>query len=245
MESAISQPQIIVFAGPVGAGKTTQMKLLASELKSNKVKVTVTFLKTGHLFAYILEITLKNILVGKRKDVHPIRSLIKEKPHLFRRLFKLWLILDAVSVFICFLLTIYLPMKMRHIVLVEEYIPATIADYIYLAQVIGLPLKDISFAVSFMVRLLHLGGSIQIIFLDAYNATLKKRWNNRGSLNEKIDYLHMQRSLLLSLSKRFSSLLLYIDTNNKTIKEINAVIINHLTQSPDANKSRAVRRLKV
>lgn len=228
----MSQPHIIAFVGPVGSGKSTQMKLLASDTKTSRLKTKITFLKTGHLFAYILEVILVRVLIGKRKNVHPIRVLIEDRPDLFKKVFKLWLFLDILSIYLKFLLTIYLPMKMDYTVLVEEYIPATIADYIYLSRAIGFSFRASSFALNFMLRLLYLGGSTKIIFLDANTNALKSRWIQRGSLDEKSDYLHMQRTLLLSLSKKVSSHeLLYINTSDQTIEGVHKAIVNLLMRA--------------
>ena len=47
-------PAVIAFVGTVGAGKSTQMKLLAKYLKSRKFKVSTVYLKVGNLWAYPL-----------------------------------------------------------------------------------------------------------------------------------------------------------------------------------------------
>lgn len=224
----MSEPHILVFLGTVGTGKSTQMRLLLSKLSEAGVRVTATSLKINHFLASILVVLLSKMLLNRRKDVYPLRAVIEKRPNIFKRLFKVWLALDLLSISLRFLLTIYLPTKIRYMVMVEEYIPATIADYIYIARIIGLPLKRLLFTVSFMLRLLHLGGSMITIFLDANNDTLKSRWNHRGSLNEKSDYLYMQRNLLMSISKKLSSTFLYVDTDNKTIEETHALIINYL-----------------
>ena len=78
------------------------------------------------------------------------------------------------SIFGRFLFTVYFPKKFGYIIIVEEYIQATIADYIYLARVFRLPLKTIPPVVRFMQKLLRFGGSIQTIFLDAPNAVFEK-----------------------------------------------------------------------
>jgi thymidylate kinase len=224
----MSDPRIIVFAGLVGAGKSTQMKLLASKLKTRGLRVKTTFLKTGHLFAYLLEVTLARMLASNRRDVYPVRALIQEKPRLFKKLFKLWLFLDALSISTRFLITIYLPSRIHRIVIVEEYIPATIADYVYLAKAVGFPLEELAPTVSFMLRLLSLGGSFRTVFLDVRDDVLGERWERRASLDEKPDYLRMQRILLLFIAKKFSSSFLYIDATHKTIREVHELVMHHV-----------------
>ena len=224
-----SRPRVIAFVGLVGAGKSTHIRLLASRFSKNGLKVKTASLKTNHLFASALILILTQILVRKRKDVYRIRALIDDKPSVFRRLFRLWLSLDVISVSLQFLLTIYLPLTLGYTVLVEEYIPATIADYIYISKALGLPFGTHSFASKFMLKLMHLGRPTQVIFLDADADTLKSRWNRRGSSNEKSNYLYMQRSTLLSLSKKLSSLdVLYINTTFQTIEETQGLMVNYL-----------------
>jgi len=213
-------------------GKSTHIGLLASRFGKNRLKVKTTSLKANHFFASALTLILAQILVRKRKDVSRIRALLEDKPRVFRRLFKLWLSLDVISVALQFLLTIYLPLTVGYTVLVEEYIPATIADYIYIGKAIGLPLRALSFALNFMSKLMHLGGPTQVVFLDADADTLKFRWNCRGSLEEKSDYLYMQQSTLLSLSKNLSSYeMLYVNSTFQTIEKTHRIITNHLVQT--------------
>jgi len=230
-ETCNSPPRVIAFVGSVGAGKSTHIALLASRFSKSRLKVKTTSLKTNHFLASALTLILAQMLVRKRKDVSRIRALFEDKPRVFRRLFKLWLSLDVISVSLQFLLTIYLPLMVGYIVLVEEYIPATIADYIYIAKATGLPFRSLSSTLNFMLKLMHLGGTTQVIFLDADTDTLKFRWNRRESLDEKSDYLSMQRSALLSLSKKLSSHeVLYVNTTVQTVEETQRLIVNHLTK---------------
>jgi len=62
----MSQSRVIAFTGTVGSSKSTHMKLLCSKLKRKGLKTRVSFLKTGHLFAFILEISLARIVASKR-----------------------------------------------------------------------------------------------------------------------------------------------------------------------------------
>ena len=220
--------RLIAFVGPVGSGKSTQMRILYSKLKQRGLKVKMSFLKTGHLFAFVLEVILAKMVASKRKNISPIRVLVEERPHFFKRIFKLWLSLDLISIAIKFLTNIYIPLKLGYTILVEEYIPATISDYIYLSKIIKFPLEVNSFAVNYLLRLMSFYNLTQIIFLDAENGKLTYRWKLRGGFNEREDYVRMQRTILLQVSKKLSYRFLYINTGTKTIKEAHKLIINRL-----------------
>jgi len=225
----LSKPHVIAFVGTVGSGKSTQMRLLASDLRRRRVKVRVSYLKTGHIFAYFLEVILARMFAGKRRDVYPIRALLEEKPRFFSRIFRLWLALDVISVALKFLFSIYLPLKLGYIILVEEYIPASISDYIYLSKIARFTLRAQSFVITFLLKLMRLGDFTQIFFLDAENSVLKCRWKRRGGFDERNDYLDMQRALLLSISRRLSSnKLLYIDVSKQTVEETHQLIKKQL-----------------
>ena len=225
----MSQSRVIVFTGTVGSGKSTHMKLLYSKLKRKGFKTKMCFLKTGHLFAFILEFLLAKMIVGMRKDVSPIRALVEEKPNLFRRIFRLWLGLDLISITLKFLVGVYIPLKLGYTILIEEYIPAIISDYIYLSRIVNCPLKVNSFVINYLLRLMNLCNHTQMIFLDAGNDELKNRWRLRGSFDERGDYLHMQRTLLLQISRALSSSeLIYVNTSSKTIIETQELIMSRL-----------------
>jgi thymidylate kinase len=220
---------VIVFTGTVGSGKSTHMKILYSKLKQGGFKVRISSLKRGHLLAFLLEGLLVKMFAGKRKDVYPIRALLEERPTLLKRIFRLLLSLDLISIISKFLASIYLPSRLGYIVLVEEYIPATISDYIYLGRVINSPLKANSFFINYLLRLTKLCGPIQIIFLDASNDELKRRWGLRGSHDERKDYLQMQRTLLLRVAEELSSYrLVYINTEANTLAEIQKLIMTQI-----------------
>lgn len=223
------KPQIIAFLGTVGAGKSTHMRLLYLKLKSRGFKTKLTYLKTGHLLVHIFEICLARIVASKRKDVYPIRAVLEERPTLFRRIFRLWLGLDLISVTLKFLVNIYLFLRLGYIIHVEDYIPATISDYIYLSTAIGSPLKLNSFAINYLLRLMKLCTLTRIVFLDAEDDELKKRWKLRRSLDERKDYLQMQRTLLLQMSRVLSSNgLIYVNTSSRTLRETQELITSGL-----------------
>jgi thymidylate kinase len=224
-----AEPRLIVFVGPVGSGKSTHVKILRSKLKRKGLKTKMSFLKTGHLFAFVLVTLLAKIVANKRKDIFPIRALIEERPTLFRRIFRLWLGLDLISITLKFFASIYLPLKLGYIVLVEEYIPATISDYIYLSKIVNFPLRVNSFAINYLLKLMNLCGPTQIIFLDAKDDELRRRWKLRGSFDEREDYLQMQRTLLLRISRELSpNGFIYINTGAKALTETQKLIMSQL-----------------
>jgi thymidylate kinase len=223
-----SSRRIIAFVGTVGAGKSTQIRLLRARFRKNKVRVKATGLKTNVFLAQALVLFINRLLSIKSRDLYPIKTLIDEKPTLFKKLFKLWLLLDTIGVSIQFILTVYLPMKVGYTVLIEEYIPATIADYIYVSRTINLPLRNLSFTVNLMSKLIQIA-PVQLIFLDAKTSELHIRWKRRKSLAEKPDYLEMQRTTLLALSTKFSSNeMLRINTANRTIQQTHTTIVHYL-----------------
>ncbi|MEM2598745.1 MAG: hypothetical protein QW482_03395 [Thermoproteota archaeon] len=207
---------IIAFMGTVGSGKSTQMKLLALSLKRGGIRVKVSSLKSGYLSCILINLLAK-ILVGGRKDIYPIRALIEEKPNVFKKLFKLWIFLDMISISVQFLESIYVPKKTRSLILVEEYLPATIVDYVYFAKTLNIPSAPF-FAIRFILKLIKLGGHMHTIFLDAQDTVLSKRWVQRASPNETFNYIMMQRSLLLPIVNKLSSSFSFIDTSSQDVE---------------------------
>jgi hypothetical protein len=57
-------------------------------------------------------------------------ELVEGKLNLFRRIFRLWLGLDLISITLKFLAGVYAPLKLGYTIPIEEYVPATISDYI-------------------------------------------------------------------------------------------------------------------
>lgn len=216
-----------MFVGTVGAGKSTQINQLHSVLKKAGIRVTATVLKRGHFLTHILEMILAKLILHNFKDEsYPIEVIVKNRPVILKKLFKLFLILDTISIFCRFVFTIYIPKKIGYIVIVEEYIQAAIADYMALSQVVGThnsPLFN-----RMLASLSFLGGPTYTIFLDAPDKTLKQRWIYRRSPVQRNEYLMMQRTLLFNISKKLSSCFFYINTENKPVNKTGATILNFL-----------------
>ena len=207
------KPRVVAFLGPVGVGKSTQMKLLARRLSSKGFKVKVTYLKVGHLWA------------------HPLYGLALRGWPVFRSrlLFKLWVFLDLLAISLRFLISVWLPVKMGHIVLAEEYLPAVVADYLYIAKINGHSLKDVKAAVSYVYRLSTLMPFVSLI-LDADVPALRDRWRLRGTPDERTEYVSTQRRALLTLAASLTRYVIFVDTSNSTVEEVNRRVREHLVE---------------
>jgi len=113
--------KLIIFLGSVGAGKSTHTILLYYVLRKRNVRVFGRFtIKTHHLLGYVLEWFLVKVLFRGRlhsKDAGytPIRVLFENKPSFFSKFFRLWCVIDSVSVFSCFLATVVPTLKLGYI----------------------------------------------------------------------------------------------------------------------------------
>ncbi|MEM1510034.1 MAG: hypothetical protein QW096_09245 [Thermofilaceae archaeon] len=212
------KPHVIVFAGTVGAGKSTQMRLLASALRMKGLRVKTTFLLKGHLLSYFLEIILAKILC-KREHASSMRALLDESPYRFKKLFKVWLAFDVLSTCLKFLFSILIPLKLGYFILVEEYIPSTVSNYLYYCQCLRLPITTINFPSNLLLRLM-LSIPTHVIFLDSCSEALKSRWKARMSPIEKDSYIYMRRKVTLPLLQTLlPGKTLYLRTDNQTIYE--------------------------
>jgi hypothetical protein len=205
------------------------MKLLRCELQRTNQKTKVTFLKRGHYIVNVLEAFLARLFASSRKDLHPVARLVEERPYILRKLFKLWVVLDVVCIYAKFLWNIYIPFKSGFIVIVEEYVLATLADYIYLAKALQQSPTGLMWASKMLSRLLSLCKPTVAIYLDANDKSLSSRWFERKSLPERSSYLRMQRTLLPTLlNSMMQGRALKIDTSEKTIEETQILIYDCL-----------------
>ncbi|MFX0137129.1 MAG: hypothetical protein ACFFDN_26050 [Candidatus Hodarchaeota archaeon] len=222
---------IIAILGPTGVGKSTQVGLLAREFRKKGYKVTTTQLRINHLFADAFIRIMARILVKQRNDVLPIGALYEEKPSFLKKTFIFWMMLDILSIAGKFLVHIYIPRKIGRLVIVEDYIPTTIADHIFLCRGLGLPREGYKFFKNYMTALMHLAGPFQSVILDAKFSESEKRRKGRGRWNELPEYVHIQSPLLFEMSNDLAKGdNLYIDTTLKSVEEVRDIIIKHLTE---------------
>jgi uncharacterized membrane protein len=200
-----------------------------SQLRASGKRAKMTSMKTGCGLSSFLIFVLARLTVPQKKNVFPIRALMEERCMLFRKLFRLWLALDISSVFVEFLVRVYVPIKIGYIVIVEEFIPGTITDYLHLCAFLKLPIHRILTATNLLKQLVAFCGQTKLVFLDADDAELRHRWMQRSSLAEKDDYLQFQRVVLPDVARwMFGAEPRFIDTTGRTLVETHQIIMRHL-----------------
>jgi thymidylate kinase len=167
------KPIVIVFIGNVGAGKTTHIHALGKVLERLGYAVYITTLKT--IFPFTRLITFSNYNVP-----------------LLRIAMSLDLVFNSGRLPILALIkTIILPLlRKRQIVLLDEYLPGSLVDYIYNGIVYSIvPVSLITSKV--IIQLFTFFGllNFNIIYLYSDKDILPKRWAKRGTPTEKKLYL--------------------------------------------------------
>lgn len=225
---------IFVFLGPVGSGKSTQISLLTQNLKHRGFKVSSTQLKAFHILSNILIIFLM-LSLHEKTERNSYRILRKKRSSIGIRLFSVLTFLDIPSFMLRYLATIAMPRKLGYILLVEEYIPGTVADYLFWWNKIERKHELSAAFLNFTQRLFYKNEQMTTIFyLDGAICKLMERITLRNTYTEELDYIEMQRSLLLYIARYFNSAerFHYIDTTSMDVlaveRKILAIVDNEL-----------------
>jgi energy-coupling factor transporter ATP-binding protein EcfA2 len=223
-------PSIISFMGPVGVGKSTQIKLLQKRLKSKKVKTVKTFIKSNHIFAHI---TIRFLtLVGAYKN--PLHqdglSVIYINKRIVERLYPILILLDAVSITIKFFFTVYIPFHMGFNVLIEEGLMMSLFTYTLAnPKIRGLKSKTPPFLlrlISWILKQKHVN-----IILDAENKELILRRKNRNyRQKESPEYVDLQKKWLKQLNYGNT---IFLETTNLPIIQVHEVIVAAIEKYAD------------
>jgi len=220
--------KLIIFAGTVGAGKSTHLLLLRSQLIKEGISVKITFLKTTNLVAYIFLKAIAYCLKFKAPSQVPLITALNESfPILFKRLSFVFVLIDVLSIVVKDLFCVRLPLKLRKTVLVEEYLPATILDYLIMLRVRKV-ISRRSFCIIYkfaalLCASLSMRTQIVTFFFDAPNHILFKRYQTRKFKERKL-YLEAQRKLLPNLYLRLLNANLIPISSSDSVSKVQHLI---------------------
>ena len=219
-----SRAKIITFIGPVGVGKSTQMRLIQNRFRSCGVRTITTYLKSSHALAYILTKFLKGI--GAYEEVKYADGFrIYPRRDIMKRLFPLYCFLDAMSVAVKFLLTICVPYALDFVILLEEgpimnlHTYAEVMPWLYGTRPIVLPL------VPNLVGWIEDRNHVNII-LDADELELNERRRMRSfRRSELLEYERLQRNWVHRFrgEKTF-----FVDTRGLSIGQVQKQVVQTL-----------------
>lgn len=225
----ISKAIIVTFLGPPGVGKSNQIEKLDGKLQ--RAGVSKCHIRTNNLLAYALSFFPAKI-IAKGEMIEPISTLHMKRPELFRKLLKLWLLLDIISIYIRYLIQVKLPSAFGRIVLAEDLLIGTICDYVHIANAFDLNLKDFRWALKSLQKLIITTHGLYVVILDASKKTLAERWSSRGSfhidkvyLNDPLDYITTFRRLPLVIVKALGLSYLYLNTEGKSASHVTNSIL--------------------
>jgi thymidylate kinase len=216
---------VIIFSGPDGAGKSTQVKLLVQYLKEKNIKVRTSWIRALHSIA--LPISRLLIRMGFCRIVsNPYGSSYRvidlKKVPILR---KLWPYLEIFSMLPLVLLRVVIPSSLGYVVVSERFSLDSIASIAWLTE-------DQAFVNSRTARFLL--GLIKpkycLINLDCDYSTLCQR---RGIYTEPQKFIEIQKQVYSELAPRLQYWELNTARNSlqDTQRLIRAHVLNHLEQS--------------
>lgn len=222
---------IIVFIGPPGSGKTTQMYMLSRVLSNRGERNNILCLKRG-LLATFLERVLVILIYGKESQhLYPMEILLRGAKDKLKRIVSLWYTINTFEIVIRLLILMVINKIFKRFLLIEEYIPAIIIDYLYVALRIKTPITAIKRNIDILVRFFLKVYPLRMIILTASIQELIHRWRKRGRAEYSRAYIFIQRilfTLIEILVHHPNKDILIIDTTNKSIYNTLKILVQNI-----------------
>jgi energy-coupling factor transporter ATP-binding protein EcfA2 len=178
--------ELIIFFGPDGSGKSTQVKLLINYLRSQKIKVKKVWIRSPHTLAYLFSRLLKK--AGFYRIIltpHGVEQKMFSLPSdgAFR---SFWYLLELISVKPLILLKVRFPLLLGYTVVADRFVVDTVVNLAYYGN-------DVKFVQSSIANLFFrlIPKNASLIHLDSDYSTILKR---RGIAVDSLSFIEFQRT---------------------------------------------------
>ena len=221
-----SSPAIITFIGPVGVGKSTQIKMLENHFRSRGRKTIDTYIKSAHGTTYILSALIE--MVSEAHHPGSDAKAVGARRSIRVAFTPLWNVSETVSIVGKFLFSVYLPFRLGYNVLIEEGLIMSIENYrLFRPHVLGVGVSELPF----LDTLLRWADSRKhlYIILDAGDEEVAARRRSRTFRRTELeDYVGLQRAVMARLR---GPNMLVVETSGKSIGEVHKIIVDHLLKN--------------
>jgi len=224
-----TKTKIICFIGPSRSGKTTQATMLSAQLKKLKIPHAKVHLKSFHGPVYLL---LKSILFLTSNRVNPcfnpMVAIGLYDPNLKDRLpHRFLLLLDQLTFSFLDLLLVRTPCILGRTVIVEEYIPGRVNDFLSCPP----PYRKWSIVkILLKANLALLPKRSIMVYLDSsYDVSKSRSLATDSPLELPLYFKNWKK--VLKLIRKFRPLnFIYINTDSQTPREIRDRLLQMIIQ---------------
>lgn len=212
---------VIVFFGPDGAGKSTQVRLLKKSLQENGMKTRTAWIRALHTFAFVID----RFLIGSgycKVKLNPY-GRGHSAPDFGRipGLRKIWPVIELFSAAPLIVLRVKVPSLLGQIVVCERYTVDSVASIAYLTEDQGFPKRFIARVFFAMISPDYL-----CVNLDCDYETLVSR---RGNLVEPEEFIRIQQAIYSQAERLFNAL--HVDTSKLGVEETRIIIKDFVMKS--------------
>jgi len=218
-------PVIVTFIGPVGVGKSTQSRLLSKYFRKRGQKVVDTYLRSAHGTSYLITVILKRVQSQKSSNIGNNSLTGKSLEEKFATF---WNISDSINILVKFLLTVYIPYVLGYNVLIEEGIFMSIENFrLFRPKLLGVKATT-PLLLDIILRWTNAHRNLYIILDAGDDEVVKRRRTRVFRRSESADFVLLQRKAMSELVGRD---VLRINTSEKSIEEVNKMIVKYIEKN--------------